>query len=319
MLTEEVDYSPSATCNQPTANRRQVIAEGPHSEWTIHKPRELRPGPFAPQIYRKPKPGAPALSSTVAAAAAVNVAGGHHGPVKEKNWMPFVAGGQLYMTYSVVPHRVFRWGGEKRGWRRAVGSFVGNEQPGEAAAGYTIISHTLHPFPRAEHSPHRMNSQGVAVQQFVTNSSALSKRFAGEDVHGGPPLVLITPSLPQQSAPQQKQQPDKGRRQAPYYLGVLHFFQTTGVGADRVKHYHHHAYRMEAAAPFRICGVSKEIPLVTRKKEAGQAQHARWARVCASLVCGGGGGGCNMPLGMADSAPCVPPYRRDDKSILKTN
>jgi len=44
-----------------------------------------------------------------------------------------------------------------------------------------------------------------------------------------------------------------------------------------VKQYHHYAYKMEAAPPFRICSVSKEITLVTRKKEAppGQRQHKR--------------------------------------------
>eukprot|EP00879_Flechtneria_rotunda_P026368 GHRR01028112.1.p1 GENE.GHRR01028112.1~~GHRR01028112.1.p1 ORF type:complete len:238 (+),score=58.86 GHRR01028112.1:847-1560(+) len=43
--------------------------------------------------------------------------------------------------------------------------------------------------------------------------------------------------------------------------------QTFGEGSMKVKVYHHYAYRVEAAPPFRICGVSKEIQLVTRKKQ----------------------------------------------------
>lgn len=34
----------------------------------------------------------------------------------------------------------------------------------------------------------------------------------------------------------------------------------------KVKVYHHYAYRMEAAPPFRVCGVSQEIKLVTRQR-----------------------------------------------------
>jgi len=68
----------------------QVVAEAGTDEWSITKPRELRPGPFAAAIYKR------------------QAAGAHHHAVKEKNWMPFVHDGQLYMTYSVTPHRVFR-------------------------------------------------------------------------------------------------------------------------------------------------------------------------------------------------------------------
>lgn len=67
--------------------RSQVVAEDTADEWSIHRPRELKPGSFAAAIYS----GA-----------------GRGEPVKEKNWMPFVAGSQLYMAHSVVPHRVFR-------------------------------------------------------------------------------------------------------------------------------------------------------------------------------------------------------------------
>jgi hypothetical protein len=60
-------------------------------------------------------------------------------------------------------------------------------------------------------APHRvfeMNSSGHAVREHVTRADALLAPFAGEDVHGGPPVVRV-------SRP--------GR--APYYLGVLHFFK----------------------------------------------------------------------------------------------
>jgi hypothetical protein len=38
-----------------------------------------------------------------------------------------------------------------------------------------------------------------------------------------------------------------------------------------VKAYHHYAYKMEAAAPFRVCAVSEELALVTRKDAAGKS------------------------------------------------
>ncbi|GBF90507.1 hypothetical protein Rsub_03503 [Raphidocelis subcapitata] len=108
--------------------------------------------------------------------------------------------------------------------------------------------------------PHRvfqMNSTGYAVRQYVTGADAALAPFAGEDVHGGPPVVRVARA-----------------GEAPYYLGVLHFFKTFGEGASKVKAYHHYFYKTEAAPPFRICAVSKEIPLVTRKKEAPPAAGA---------------------------------------------
>jgi hypothetical protein len=38
-----------------------------------------------------------------------------------------------------------------------------------------------------------------------------------------------------------------------------------GEGASKVKVYHHFLYKMEAAPPFRMCAVSAEVALVTRK------------------------------------------------------
>lgn len=46
--------------------------------------------------------------------------------------------------------------------------------------------------------------------------------------------------------------------------------QTLGQGIHKVKAYHHYAYKMESAPPFRICQISKEIPLVTRKTPRSQ-------------------------------------------------
>ncbi|KAI8469311.1 MAG: hypothetical protein J3K34DRAFT_424307 [Monoraphidium minutum] len=171
----------------------QVVSEDSADDWTLHRPRELKLGRFAPAIY--------------AEAAEDAAARGEH--VKEKNWMPFVHEGELYMAHTVMPHRVLR-----------------------------------------------MTHSGVAVQQWLSTNDALMAQFAGQDVHGGPPVVRIEGS----------------GGAAPYYLGVLHFFMTFGEGKDRVKHYHHYAYKMEAGPPFRVCAVSDEIPLVTRKKESNPSQ-----------------------------------------------
>jgi hypothetical protein len=51
--------------------------------------------------------------------------------------------------------------------------------------------------------------------------------------------------------------------------------QTFGEGINKVKVYHHYAYRVEAAPPFRVCGVSSEIQLVTRKRSADK-QASGW-------------------------------------------
>jgi len=155
LLTTPTTPNQSTTCHNPPlhppTHTHQVVAEDTTDEWSIHRPRELKPGAFGPAIYK---------------------ALGHPGSVKEKNWMPFVRGDQLYMSHSVVPHRVFR-----------------------------------------------INSQGVAVQQFVTNNEALFLPFAGQDVHGGPPVVLIDGPLLAQGA-------------QPYYLGIFHFFMVRAALAS---------------------------------------------------------------------------------------
>jgi hypothetical protein len=69
----------------------QVVAEGSSGgQWSLPRPKELKPGQFAAALYRS-------RSSAE--------------PVKEKNWMPFVWGDALMTVHSVVPHRVFRCAG----------------------------------------------------------------------------------------------------------------------------------------------------------------------------------------------------------------
>jgi hypothetical protein len=57
----------------------------------------------------------------------------------------------------------------------------------------------------------RVNSSGVAVQQFVTTSPKLFEPYKNEDVHGGPPLVYVPGHLS-----------GLGRD---YFLGIFHFFK----------------------------------------------------------------------------------------------
>lgn len=51
----------------------------------------------------------------------------------------------------------------------------------------------------------------MAVQQFITHSPSLFEPFKDEDVHGGPPVVLIPQEL--------------SKTGQPYFLGILHFFK----------------------------------------------------------------------------------------------
>jgi hypothetical protein len=66
-----------------------------------------------------------------------------------------------------------------------------------------------------------MNSQGVAVQQFLTTNERLFAPFVGQDVHGGPPVVLIDGPLLAAGA-------------QPYYLGIFHFFMVWGGAGFRL-------------------------------------------------------------------------------------
>eukprot|EP00882_Tetradesmus_deserticola_P002072 GHRQ01002220.1.p1 GENE.GHRQ01002220.1~~GHRQ01002220.1.p1 ORF type:complete len:413 (+),score=44.27 GHRQ01002220.1:250-1488(+) len=111
------------------------------------------------------------------------------------------------------------------------------------------------------HRVFRVNSSGIAVQQFVTSSSDWFAPFKDEHIHGGPPLILVPGAAS-----------NTGHS---YYMGIFHFFQTFGEGSNKVKAYHHYAYRVEAAPPFRVCGVSSEIQLVTRKRNADK-QASGW-------------------------------------------
>jgi hypothetical protein len=120
-----------------------------------------------------------------------------------------------------------------------------------------FMTHSVHP-----HRVFEVNSTGVAVAQHLTRNDALFAPFRGEDVHGGPPVVLVPGKF----------SPDTAG--ADYYLGVFHFFQTFGEGSGKVKVYHHYAYKTEARPPFRVCAVSRELALVTRQKKDAEAEEA---------------------------------------------
>lgn len=169
------------------ASKAGASSSSSDDPWSIRRPRELKAGAYARQLY-----------------GGRGSAAGQE-PIKEKNWMPFVHRDRLFMTHSVHPHRVFE-----------------------------------------------VNSSGVAVAQHLSRNDALFEPFSREDVHGGPPVVLVP-----------AKHSSTGQD---YYLGVFHFFQTFGEGSGKVKVYHHYAYKTEAAPPFRVCAVSRELSLVTRRK-----------------------------------------------------
>jgi hypothetical protein len=197
---------------------------------------------------------------------------------------------------------------------RGRGLKQGHEERKQRKQGASVLT-----LDHLSNQPPRMNNQGVAAAQYVTSNEALLAPFKGEDIHGGPPVVLV-------------ERPGSGLADGErYYLGVLHYFkvgtsrrgvnfsaatkratsgracaaltspaawrwrhaapaaprlmhgtpphprippppppvppwpQTFGEGAAKVKVYHHYLYKMEAAPPFRMCAVSKEVTLVTRK------------------------------------------------------
>jgi hypothetical protein len=59
----------------------------------------------------------------------------------------------------------------------------------------------------------RVNTTGVAVQQFVTTSPKLFEPYKDEDIHGGPPLIHVPAHLS-----------SLGRD---YFLGIFHFFKVS--------------------------------------------------------------------------------------------
>ena len=230
----------------------QVVTEEgrPRDRWTAVRPRELRAGPFAAELYGGDGGAHSAGATEAAAAKAAGAAGAAAGgaatkAVKEKNWMPFVYDDRLFAVHSVSPqaHRVFELGAD-----------------------------------------------GVAVRQYVTRSAELAARLPGEDLHGGPPLVLVggakdSGSKDSSGSGGKASSGSSGKSgaallapgAAPHYLGALHYFRTVGAGASKVKVYRHHLYKMEAAPPFRVCAVSAELPLVTRldlaRPSAGAGGH----------------------------------------------
>lgn len=100
--------------------------------------------------------------------------------------------------------------------------------------------HSMHP-----HRVLEMNSRGQAVELHETYDEGLFAKFTKFDIHGGPPVLHVAGAI---SATQRS-----------YFLGVFHYFET--LLPSKIKDYHHYLYKFEDTPPFRVCAVSKEIPL----------------------------------------------------------
>ncbi|WIA17508.1 hypothetical protein OEZ85_014343 [Tetradesmus obliquus] len=111
-------------------------------------------------------------------------------------------------------------------------------------AGELFFTHSIMP-----HRVFKVNVTGIAVQQWVSVARELLPdeflQAPKSHMHGGPPVVLVGSSAS-----------GTGK---PYYLGVMHYWDMPRMPGARA--YHHYAYQMEAQPPFRICAVSKELPL----------------------------------------------------------
>jgi hypothetical protein len=134
-----------------------------------------------------------------------------HEPVKEKNWMPLVWRDELFMVHSVFPQRVFRWV-QGAGVRvRLPATNARAKHPRAPSLPWCPLTHPIHtrhtPYP----PPNRVNASGIAVQQFVSTAPSLFEPYKDEDIHGGPPMVLIPGHL--------------SATRSPYYLGIFHFFK----------------------------------------------------------------------------------------------
>lgn len=116
------------------------------------------------------------------------------------------------------------------------------------------MTHNVNP-----HRVFRINRQGQAVAKYLSSDHTLFAGLKNQRLHGGPPLVYVPTELYSSLT-----DTDGGYRQGGYYLGIMHYFEMVGP-KKQVKHYRHHAYKMEAQPPFRICAISKEVPLVFRK------------------------------------------------------
>jgi hypothetical protein len=75
-----------------------------------------------------------------------------------------------------------------------------------------------------------MNSTGVAAQHFLTANDALFSQYAGQDVHGGPPVVRIGRGAAGGGAAAEAAAAWEGE---PYYLGIFHFFMVGWGGGWR--------------------------------------------------------------------------------------
>lgn len=130
---------------------------------------------------------------------------------------------------------------------------------GEANKLYVV--HSLSPMTRVyQLDP----SSGKSVAGYTTSAESLFAKngLPADKLHGGPPLALVTVS---QSVQQRLRLPGgnpgsaQQLRRYRYYLGVLHYYDLEL--ATLTYTYHHYFFIMQPKPPFRICAVSREIPL----------------------------------------------------------
>lgn len=120
----------------------------------------------------------------------------------------------------------------------------------------------------------RVNSSGVAVQQFVTTSPKLFEPYKNEDVHGGPPLIHVPGHLS-----------GLGRD---YFLGIFHFFKVRprrwvrGVCCSTLFPHTTNPCRLDPALQDSQEGVWTAAQGAAHSDSDGEAQckHAQHTRVC---------------------------------------
>jgi hypothetical protein len=81
--------------------------------------------------------------------------------------------------------------------------------------------------------------------EYVTTSAVVTKALPEKNMHGGPPLLLITNQVT--------------TFKSSYYLGIIHYREVTKDEGLQMPHF---AVRMSALPPFEVLQISnKEIPL----------------------------------------------------------
>jgi hypothetical protein len=120
-----------------------------------------------------------------------------------------------------------------------------------------FVVHSVHPTRVFEMDM----SSGKSTAGYTTSAEALfnASGLPAERLHGGPPLALITISQSVQNWLRvHTTNPGRARRYK-YYLGALHYYDLDLT--NLVYTYHHYFFVMQPRPPFRICTVSREIPL----------------------------------------------------------